>query len=454
MEYTRYRSSGSLTGTLQGYRFRHFPGTCTPSPAWDAWSAYDTTPAEFGEKRTISDTVTPGYFRKRQKGTWLPVNYLSTNLRRVTSQGTSDLTETFHTSLTCTPSVKNQYEYQGRLVPRLIPAYLGGYYYYGCLEGDRVARVKKELATSLFADRQKGTANYVESLAEIDKSFRMLINPLENLSTFSRNFRSSRSYKRLMELRKKFPGKRRNSPLPKGSGKKSVEIRELILLWASEWLRFRYGIKPLISDIQAGVKAWKADYSDKKAVFHTVRKNRSVTANKLTTVVFADANQRNTYARLNTELLQLRYFWTDEYAPSAFNDLGLTFHNVVGVAWELTRFSFVADWFVNIGDLIYANIPRVFVTPKGGGQVVIRTLTNQCFLLSAEDLQPAVYTRSGSVADSVLLYNKAIDRRGLTLNEGIGLVINDDFRLDHFTRASDALSLVAQQFSQTLRGLR
>jgi hypothetical protein len=282
----------------------------------------------------------------------------------------------------------------------------------------------------------------------------MLRSPFENFGRFADGFSKSKSFRRLKVLREKYPRVGRKSPIPKGSGSRSKEIKELILLWSSEWLRFRYGITPLARDIQAGVKAWKTSYGSKGSTRHTTRTNGSL-ANALTsTVTFTSSGEKNTYARLNNELLQLKYFWVDEYSRSAFTDLGLTFHNVVAVAWELTKFSFVVDWFTNIGDLIYANIPRAFVTPRGGGSIEVRTLFNQVYCVSLEDTTPSVFTRSGGVGDSVLLYSKTLTRRAVLFNEGTGLVIRDDFRFENFNRASDALALAAQQFSQVFRYLR
>jgi hypothetical protein len=152
-----------------------------------------------------------------------------------------------------------------------------------------------------------------------------------------------------------------------------------------------------------------------------------------------------TFTRTNTESLFCKGQWWDEYRADAFNYLGLTFQNAIGVAWELTKFSFVYDWFGNVGDLIYANLPRVNTNPLGGGVTFVQQLTLSVACTGFTNIDPANWTLTGGYGDSPVITERTVTRRRRT--DSGRLVINSDFRLDNYIRAADAMSLVIQRLA-------
>jgi hypothetical protein len=294
-----------------------------------------------------------------------------------------------------------------------------------------------------MAARRAGKANYVESLAELDKSYSMLVNPLENVNRFVNKFRRSPSYRELQRLRKKYPEKRYRFKGMASFARREINL--MLVLASSEYLRFRYGISPLMSDVKAGMAALEKGWN-RPAVYHAARANGQLQGYVVKTFAVPDTYWTWNFARVNTDTVSIRASWWDSYRRNPFDELGLTFHNVVGVPWELTRLSFVVDWFVNVGDLIYANIPRVNLTPMGGTFTVKQDIWNSGYFTGYTNVDQTVVVRSGSYADRVDIHVKRIGRNVIDERyQRGGLVIKSDFRLDQYTRAADAIALVIQQ---------
>jgi len=110
--------------------------------------------------------------------------------------------------------------------------------------------------------------------------------------------------------------------------------------------------------------------------------------------------------------------------------------------WELIPYSFVVDWFVNIGDFIGAMSPSLGWTQLGSCHVLKREKVLQ--------LAP-LQTTPGSAVEAILkpatgsykLTQTSVSRQaGLSAP---GLVVKSDFRFSNLTRCLDAYSLLAQQ---------
>jgi hypothetical protein len=371
----------------------------------------------------MSDTVTPRWERRKAAGEII-FNEMTSSKKNYELLGSSSVTLT-HTIEDCLPATgwHNTYNSSRNLFAYLI---LGGP---GAgnsvlISGKSVDSLITETWTSCMASRQNTGQNLIETLAEYEQAYQMFGKPFSATLKFVNDFRRQYKGKRLYKYAKRTR-----------SGAQAL---------SGEYLQYRYGLSPLISDCQAVLKTLKTRYSNKPQL-QTSRASKNMHEGKWTPGTFVNGYTVD-YIKAQQHDITCRATWIDLFTSTPWTDLGLTFHNLVGVAWELTHFSFVLDWFVNVGDLFYANIPRVNVTPKGGC-ISVKDEFQTVFTPVHVSYADPLYVLSGGLNDSVSFTDTSYYRR-LGTESYLGLVIKSDFRLDHFTRACDAAALIVQQLNQ------
>lgn len=110
--------------------------------------------------------------------------------------------------------------------------------------------------------------------------------------------------------------------------------------FASAWLELQYGWKPLLNDIYAAADFVKP--KPRKTVFRSQEKETgTITCNQSAVEVVVVKCERRLCLMVEVK-----------NEASVEERLGLT--DPFSIGWELTRFSFVADWFLPIGDSLQA----------------------------------------------------------------------------------------------------
>jgi len=418
----RYRSQGNINAFTSRWQ-TGFPLSCANRVTYYTVPVGDNTAAPIGEKRVFIDNVTPDFWKRSKQGAIILNGMYASKLTRKSS-GTTNASHSTVTPYCTAPNVSQTFTYGGTYFIALFDYYAEHVGNTPIDLGDDIHRLYDEIWTRCMADRQKGLANLSESLAELDKTISMLLHPFNGISQLTRDLR-------------------RNGKRKKGFEKVSAGSKDFISFVSSEWLRYRYGITPLVSDVKAVMKALKKQYSALQPKVVSSHATGNMQKTSQVTGYFLASPYRVDYGISRAHQVSVRATHIDKYKPDVFDDLGLTFHNVVGLAWELTHYSFVVDWFANVGDLMYANIPRASLTSQGGVVSTRRIVTTFYYPLSTTNIAPAVWTISGSFGDNYLMVDETKERfvRG---DNYTALVIKSDFRSDNFNRVADAFAIANQ----------
>lgn len=108
---------------------------------------------------------------------------------------------------------------------------------------------------------------------------------------------------------------------------------------SSMWLEIQYGWRPLIQDVYEAQKAFAVSADRmRKSTFEVSHANSGHWTGMVNGGNVRCVQSKDSSKRLRAELYEL---------PSTARSLGLT--DPAAVLWELTPFSFVADWFIPIG---------------------------------------------------------------------------------------------------------
>jgi hypothetical protein len=191
-----------------------------------------------------------------------------------------------------------------------------------------------EAHTKLSADLNTGISSILVSAAELPKTVKMINKALVLL----RN--------PLINAKNKLRLTRAQLRTPQGR-KAALDMAE------QDWLEGRYGWRPFVYDVMSWVESGKSKYSDRRTVKTAVQKL---------------APPPYTFVRSSSTgglIVAGTSVWTAEYVASSGQtaDFGVNLSqfartwgalDVVGTGWELIKFSFVLDWFLNLGDTLKA----------------------------------------------------------------------------------------------------
>lgn len=190
--------------------------------------------------------------------------------------------------------------------------------------------------------------------AELRETISFLRNPLKNWNDFLKAVRRSKRKSRFAQAR---------------------SVQEFI---ASNWLGYRYAIRPLVGDIQDAITAIKST-QQVPPVRRTARGSSSASGSKATnTIMGAATGQEFSYSTSTHTSVGVRAGVLYEHTrdPDTF---GVAFHDIPVALWEAVRFSFVIDWFANIGPWIEAITPKFGVNVLTSWTTVHTSSSSECF---------------------------------------------------------------------------
>lgn len=115
------------------------------------------------------------------------------------------------------------------------------------------------------------------------------------------------------------------------------------------WLELVYGWRPLLMDTYGGVEALRKGFNPQSArMMRASASNKFNDSKTVTEPISAGTLTTTTSYEIDTKTCI--YYRQQSGALSTLSALGIT--NPAYLAWELTKYSFVVDWFVHIGDFL------------------------------------------------------------------------------------------------------
>jgi hypothetical protein len=132
-----------------------------------------------------------------------------------------------------------------------------------------------------------------------------------------------------------------------------TNLRDFVAELADTWLPARFGVRPLVYDTVGLLKAWKREADPLKHRV-TSRGNTVVEANSSSTGLLSYGITRTPCSETSNESCKLRAMSLWDLALTRNDYLGVNLANVPLAAVDLTRFSFVLNWVVNVNDFALA----------------------------------------------------------------------------------------------------
>lgn len=121
---------------------------------------------------------------------------------------------------------------------------------------------------------------------------------------------------------------------------------------ANAWLGWKYGVSPLMSDLHASYTELKKQCE--KPLTRCVRKTKTAYLNETREISPERFKTIDAYYMIH----KIMYVEIDSAGLAWTSDHGLT--NPLSLVWELTPYSFVVDWFVDVGSFLQSlDLPAI-----------------------------------------------------------------------------------------------
>jgi len=200
---------------------------------------------------------------------------------------------------------------------------------------------------------------------------------------------------------------------------KRGKYKDVLKAASDAWLTFSFGVSPTLSDINSALNSIDSYLS------REVRFTRySGSAEKTTDTITCPTNYGPAYAGYLFEIEQhqrvkIKYKYTagirvDLKSVNNYGideHFGLSFGELPSVAWELTPFSWIVDYFTTTGDFL----SDAFWAPQGNTIYVTRSISNE-FMLDSRIKRwtcPATYNPSFEINEPLRVQGVGYDRQSI-----------------------------------------
>lgn len=351
-----------------------------------------------GEKESMWDHVTPGFPTKMKSGAII----MNPMVKAKVSQSSGTISN-YYGYLGTNPAQWTRFtgdcsDYDLQSSVGMLDAFGS----FGVLAHSDINALITEVCTRVRSQRGRSNVDSWENLAEARQSIAMLRRPLDAFYRIER------------------------------SGKK-------VLTPESAYLMYRYGVRPLYQSSVQVVENLRRVLRPKR---ESTRDSKTISSNVTSTVSFGTSTTYRTYRIDKTESATVRAVSIDEVEWSKLRDFGFSGKSLLTLPWELIPYSFVADWFVNTGDLIGSLVDQVYAPTHLGGCYTLQYVGSESRTSTGWTDNSGATTVSPPMS---WLRRDIVRKQRIPVLAAPGLVIKSDFRLDDLTRVADGLALIAQK---------
>lgn len=427
----RYRTRGGINPAVPLY-YVHYSassGGVTYPPVLTGSSLGD------GQSESMFDIVTPGFTKRKAKGEIISNPMFRKSFGYSYAAGDGPIIESI--AQFGTPPTSNTWTRDGRFIEKVIADKFGvtNSLDHPFAPSFDIESMMTEASTQVLANRGQADSNMFESVAQIGQTIDLLRSPISGLLSI------------VKKMEREAAGPTRKSGRSGLSKQNLIEAAKAAADRTSgAWLSYRYGVLPLISDIETIVKGLR---SVKGPVRKSYRSSLKDNASSYDTVTVAWDVCDITIGIQKTDFVTVRASTLEEYVADLGTNLGFTAKGLLRTPWDLVPLSFVEDWFTNLSDFMLAYAPAPGYRNLASSMTVERTSTatysSLATVISAPYASTYRVTRELSGGYTIRGYSKA--RTGLAPP---GVVFKHDFKFDKLTRQADSLALVGQRLLSLL----
>lgn len=168
--------------------------------------------------------------------------------------------------------------------------------------------------------------------------------------------------------------------------RKQITMKEL----SDRYMEARYAIRPLVYDVQQISNAYNSQKRDKhRQTFRGKEVRTETLVMDDINIVNASQTTKKTIAGSATRTVEVRAGVLTNLEYSKLAVWG--FDQILESAWELVPFSFVVDWFLNVGDVLASWTPNVGVEKLASWVSVKDTLTQTTWIGGTEAMPTTEY---------------------------------------------------------------
>jgi hypothetical protein len=282
-----------------------------------------------GEHAEIIDTLTPNYRKRKAAG-------------EILMNGCSIQRDSYKCTAEGSISIDLQSTWGSETVTGDFCQFIGGVQDGVSVSELEQERIQNSALVKAYANMNSSPVLSGEILSDLSKTVSMLRHPFKRATELIGAIVSNRN-----RLLKRFSGNTAKAN-------------------AASWLEYRYGWKPIILDSIAAIKEGKKILAKQNVGFRVARGSeksgkRTHTYSFTGGIIggsFIAVGTGNNEASFASNVGVLYRMMPTSLSDQTCQALGLNARSIPATMWEIVPFSFVVDWFINIGPFLEAITPR------------------------------------------------------------------------------------------------